>query len=388
MASYPSGKGLVCKTIMPQFDSERRLLGLGLSQVLFFGLVWLSRSSFTYNGPFLLGRLFLSLAPTSFSAVFRAIMGAMSEENIYDYIIIGAGVAGLSSAQYAARGGLKTLVIDISMPGGQALTIPTLENYPGLYPSVSGTQFCVNMKEQAESFGATVIQKTVSSIDKISDIFTVYCGKEKYSSYALLIATGASHRKLGVPGESELEGRGVSYCATCDGPFFKGKKIFVIGGGDSACDEAMFLSKLSDDITLVHRRDTLRAQKAVADRLLANPKVKVIFNSKVKEIKGEGRVQSIELESTVDAAVTEYACDAVFIFAGMHPVTELVEMLPKDEGGYIKTDDEMQTLMSGMYAAGDIRSKPFRQVVTAVSDGAIAAHSAISYVMKIKDEKK
>ena len=315
-------------------------------------------------------------------------MHAMSEETFYDYIIIGAGVAGLSSAQYAARGGLKTLVIDVSMPGGQALTIPTLENYPGLYPSVSGTQFCINMKEQAENFGAVVIQKAVSSIDKISDVFTVYCGKEKYSSYALLIATGASHRKLGGPGEAELEGRGVSYCATCDGPFFRGKKIFVIGGGDSACDEAMFLSTLSDDITLVHRRDTLRAQKAVADRLLANPKVKVIFNSKVKQIKGEGRVQSIELESTVDAAVTEHSCDAVFIFAGMHPVTELVEMLPKDEGGYIKTDDEMQTLMSGMYAAGDIRSKPFRQVVTAVSDGAIAAHSAISYVMKIKDDKK
>ena len=311
----------------------------------------------------------------------------MSDEKIYDYIIIGAGVAGLASAQYAARGGLKTLVIDVSIPGGQALTIPNLENYPGLFPAISGTQFCVNMKSQAESFGAEIIQTEVNSIDKVGNVFRIETRKEKFKSYTVLIATGAHHRKLGVPGENELEGRGVSYCATCDGPFFKKKKIFVIGGGDSACDEAMYLSTLSDDITLVHRRDKLRAQKAVADRLLANPKVKVLFNSKVKEIKGEGRVQSVMIESTVDAAVTEHPCDAVFIFAGMDPVTSLVEMLPKDDAGYIKTDEGMQTMMKGLFAAGDIRSKSFRQVVTAVSDGAIAAHSAGEFLMKLKSEK-
>lgn len=311
-------------------------------------------------------------------------MSDLTNENFYDYIIIGAGAAGLASGQYAARGGLKTLVIDISIPGGQALTIPNLENYPGLFPSISGPQFCQNMKEQAESFGATIIQTEVLSVDKVQNEFKIETRKGKYSSYTVLIATGAHHRKLGVPGETELEGRGVSYCATCDGPFFRNRKIFVIGGGDSACDEAMYLSTLSDDITLVHRRETLRAQKAVADRLLANPKVKVLFNSKVKQIKGEGRVQSIEIESTIDSSVTEHTCDAVFIFAGMEPVTALVEMLAKDEAGYIKTDDTMQTLMPGLYAAGDIRAKSFRQVVTAVSDGAIAAHSAGEYVMKLK----
>lgn len=314
-------------------------------------------------------------------------MSDLSDEKIYDYIIIGGGVAGLSSAQYAARGGLKTLVIDLTMPGGQALTIPNLENYPGLFPSMSGTQFCKNMAEQAKEFGAEIIQAQVTAIDKPGDVFKIEAGKEKYFSYSLLIATGAEHRKLGVKGENELEGRGVSYCATCDGPFFKGRTIFVIGGGDSACDEAMYLSTLSDKITLVHRRDTLRAQKAVADRLLSNPKINVIFNSVVKEIKGEGRVQSIELENTVDGSVTEYSCDAVFIFAGMNPVTELVDMLPKDEGGYIKTGEDMGTLFPGMYAAGDIRSKSFRQVVTAVSDGAIAAHSAGEYVRRIKEKK-
>lgn len=311
-------------------------------------------------------------------------MAENSTEKTYDFIIIGAGVAGLAAAQYAARGGLKTLVLDLSLPGGQALTIPNLENYPGLFPSISGTDFCQNMKEQAESFGAEIVQASVKAIDKVENTFRVETIKEKYLGYTVLIATGAGHRKLNVKGEMELEGRGVSYCATCDGPFFRNRKIFVIGGGDSACDEAMYLSTLSDDITLVHRRDELRAQKAVADRLLANKKVKVLFNSKVKEIKGEGRVQSIEIENVQTGDVTEYPTDAVFIFAGMNPVTELVEMLPKDEAGYIKTDDNMQTLIPGMYAAGDIRSKSFRQVVTAVSDGAIAAHSAGEFVRNMK----
>ena len=305
----------------------------------------------------------------------------LNEKN-YDYIVIGSGVAGLASAQYAARGGLKTLVVDISIPGGQALTIPVLENYPGLFPAVSGIQFCQNMAEQAKSFGAEIIQSEVLSIDKIDATFKIETPKEKFSASSILIATGAEHKKLGVPGEAELEGRGVSYCATCDGPFFRNRKIFVIGGGDSACDEAMYLSTLTDDVTLVHRRDKLRAQKAVADRLLANPKVKVMFNSKVKQIKGDGRVQSVELENVLTSEITECQCDAVFIFAGMNPVTKLVDMLPKDEGGYIKTQEDMSTMIPGLYVAGDIRSKSFRQVVTAVSDGAIAAHSAGEYIMQ------
>ncbi len=310
-----------------------------------------------------------------------------STETKFDYIIIGAGVAGLASAQYAARGGLKTLVIDLSIPGGQALTIPNLENYPGIFPSMSGADFCNRLSQQAESFGATIIQGEVNSIDKIDGEFKVETNKGSFFGISILIATGAEHKKLGVPGEDKLEGRGVSYCATCDGPFFKNRKIFVIGGGDSACDEAMYLSTLTEQVTLVHRRDSLRAQKAVADRLLSNPKVKVIFNSKVKEIKGENRVQSIELENTKDGSISEYECDAVFIFAGMNPVTQLVQMLAQDESGYIKTDDNMQTIIPGLLVAGDIRSKSFRQVVTAVSDGAIAAHSAGEYVRNLKANK-
>lgn len=331
---------------------------------------------------------YYEVSPLWTAPLFFVILDFMTDQNnFYDYIILGAGCAGLASAQYAARSGLKTLVIDTSMPGGQALTIPVLENYPGLYPSVNGIDFCNNMKLQAESFGAKIIQSAVKAIDRVSDTYRIETSDKEFNSYAVCVATGAGHRGLGVKGEKELEGRGVSYCATCDGPFFKNKKIFVIGGGDSACDEAMYLSTLSDKITLVHRRDTLRAQKAVADRLLANPKVNVIFDSIVEEIKGEGRVQNIVLRNVKSGDIQELDCDAVFIFAGMSPNTELVEMLPKDEAGYIKTNEKMETLFPGMYAAGDVRAKTFRQVVTAVSDGAIAAHHAHDFVTKIKEQK-
>lgn len=302
----------------------------------------------------------------------------------YDYIIIGAGVAGLASAQYAARSGLKTLVIDLSIPGGQALQIVNLENYPGLFPAIGGMNFSEAMKNQAESFGAEIIQTTVLSIDKVQNQFIVNTSKEKYICYALCVATGAHHKRLEILGEKEFEGRGVSYCATCDGPFFKQKQIFVIGGGDSACDEAMYLSSLSDKITLVHRRGKLRAQQAVAERVLSNEKITVQFNSVVKEIKGDDKVKSIVLKNTETNEETELPTDAVFIFVGMTPLTELVPMLQKDSEGYIQTNDKMETAMSGVFAAGDVRAKSFRQIVTAVSDGAIAANTAFHYISTVK----
>ena len=306
-------------------------------------------------------------------------------ETFYDYIIIGAGVAGIASAQYAARSGLKTLVIDSSGSGGQALLIVSLENYPGLVPPISGMDFSLNMKKQAEGFGATFVNEKVSSIDKIANKFSIKTNKTIYSCYAVLIATGAEHRALGVPGEKEHEGRGVSYCATCDGPFFKGKNIFVVGGGDSACDEAMYLSTLSDHITLVHRRAKLRATGRVANRVLQNPKITVRFNSDIKEIRGNGKVEYVILRNVETQEETEVPADAVFVFVGMLPKTDLVQMLPKDEAGYIKTNDKMETAIKGFFAAGDVRAKPFRQVVTATADGAIAAHEAFEYIGTVKD---
>ncbi len=307
-------------------------------------------------------------------------------KNEYDCIIIGAGAAGLTAAQYAARSGLSTLLIDISSTGGQVLNIFTLENYPGIYPSISGQQFIANMTRQTESFGAEIVQQQVKAIDKIGEKFLVTTGEGKIASYAVLIATGAAHKNLGIPGEKAFSGRGVSYCATCDGPFFKGKNILVVGGGDSACEEAFYLATLSDHVTLIHRKKSLRAQKAVAQKILKHATIKTEFSTVLKEIKGSDRVTSVVLENLDSGENREIPMDAVFIFAGMEPRTDLVDMLPKDEGGYIITNYKMETLVPGMYAAGDVRAKPFRQIITAASDGAIAAHQMHEYVHNIKSK--
>lgn len=300
-----------------------------------------------------------------------------------DYIIVGAGSAGLASAQYAARAGLRTVVFDPLGPGGQVLQIFDLENYPGVFPAVTGSDFIDTMKKQAESFGARIVQAKIDSIDKIKNTFYVHTEIGEYSSFALLIATGAEHRMLGVPGEKELTGRGVSYCATCDGPFFRNKAVVVVGGGDSACTEALYLASLSPHITLVHRKAQFRAQYAVVEKVKNDKNINVKYNTVVKEIRGNGRVQSVLLEDTETGDETELPADAVFIFVGMKARTELFDTLPKDGAGYIVTNEKMETIVPGLYCAGDVRAKPFRQIVTAVSDGAIAAHEAAEYVKSI-----
>ena len=297
------------------------------------------------------------------------------ENETFDYIIIGAGPAGLSSAQYAARGGLKTLVLEAMGEGGQVAQIADLENYPGVYPAVNGFDFIQVMKEQALAFGAVIKNVQVSSIDKTGNNFVIKTRDTIFTSRALCIATGAVHKNLGVPGEKEFTGRGVSYCATCDGPFFKNKKIVVVGGGDSACSEAVYLSNISKDVKIIHRRDTFRAQKAVVDKMLAAG-VEPVYDTVVKSINGSMKVESVTIANVKTGEQSQLPCDVVFIFAGMAPQTELVEMLKKDAGGYILTDQNMQTSIPGLFAAGDVRAKPFRQIVTAVNDGAIAANAA------------
>ena len=301
------------------------------------------------------------------------------ETQTFDYIIIGAGPAGLSSAQYAARSGLKTIVLEGMGPGGQVAQIFELENYPGVFPAVNGFDFVETLRKQAEAFGAQIKQVQVTSIDKTGKDFVIQTKDTTYSAPALCIATGAVHKNLGVPGEEELKGRGVSYCATCDGPFFRNKKIVVIGGGDSACSEAIYLASLSKDVTIVHRRNEFRAQKALVDKML-KAGVKPIYDSVVKQINGQNKVESITLENVKTGEQTDFECAAVFIFAGMAPQTDLVDMIKKDISGYIMTDENMQTSIPGLYAAGDVRSKPFRQIVTAVSDGAIAANAAKEFI--------
>lgn len=295
------------------------------------------------------------------------------EAEKYDYIIIGAGVAGLASAQYAARGGLNTLVLDVAGSGGQVMQITELDNYPGVFPTLDGPTFIQTMEEQTKAFGAKIEMVQVTAIDKKDNNFIVTSRKKLYQAPYLCLATGAFHKTLGVSGEAEFTGRGVSYCATCDGPFFRNKKIVVVGGGDTACAEATYLSTLTSDLHIIHRRDKFRAQKALVDKMLSK-NVQPIYDTVVKSINGSAKVESVTLENVKTKEETTLPADAVFIFTGIQPQTDLVDMLAKDEGGYIKTDENMETSMPGLFAAGDVRSKPFRQVVTAVNDGAIAAH--------------
>lgn len=302
----------------------------------------------------------------------------------WDIVIIGSGPAGLTAAQYAARADMKTVVLEQLSPGGQALLIDELENYPGFPEKTDGFTFSEAMTRQAQKFGAVIEYTGAASVKKENDRFLIETtSNQTLTAKAVILATGAAHRPLGVPGEEKLSGRGVSYCATCDGPFFKGKKIFVVGGGDTACTDAAYLAHLSDDVTIVHRKDRFRAQKAVADKVLNHPNIRVLFNTEVTEIKGSDKVESVMLFNNKDRTTTEEPADAVFIFVGTVPHTEPVPGLEKDEAGYILTDSSMQTSLPGLFCAGDVRSTPFRQVVVACGEGAVAAHAAEEYIGKL-----
>jgi len=318
-----------------------------------------------------------------------------------DLIIIGAGPAGLTAAQYGARANLSVIVLEQLAPGGQVLLIDTLENYPGIAPGKTGFEFCEDLHRQAESFGAKFLMEEVQTLDKEGEAFTVSLGNgQMLSSPAVILATGAKHRTLDVPGEKEFSGHGVSYCATCDGPFFKGKKIFVVGGGDAACDEAQYLSRLTNEVILIHRREKFRAQKALAERVLQNSNILVRFNTEIKEIKGKpemgGKVTSVTLaktgadsEGAAEAMLTEESADAVFVFVGSVPQTSFIAdglKVELDDAGYILTDGRMASSVPGLFAAGDVRASPFRQIVTAAGDGAIAAHYASAYIDKLKGD--
>jgi thioredoxin reductase (NADPH) len=316
-----------------------------------------------------------------------------------DLLIIGAGPAGLTAAQYGARANLKVLVIEQLAPGGQALLIDALENYPGNVERKdaqgnvfagprSGFEFAQDLRSQAEVFGAAFLGESVTELQKEGDLFTaILADGGKETAPAVIVATGASHRKLGIPGENELSGRGVSYCATCDGAFFKNKKIFAVGGGDAACDAAQYLSRLSSQVVLVHRRGRFRAQKVLAERVLHNQHIEVRFNTVIKEIKGEQKLSSVALEH--EGSVYEEAADAVFIFAGTVPqsslVTEGSARAELDEAGYIITNQQMAASVPGLFAAGDVRSGTFRQVVVAAGEGAAAAHNAAEYIDRLRD---
>ncbi len=306
-----------------------------------------------------------------------------------DLIIIGGGGAGLSAAQYGARGNLRTLVVEEIASGGQALLINDLENYPGFPEPISGFDFTQKMEEQARKFGAAFQAATVTAIRRDNTHFVVETDRGPLTSWAVILATGAVHKSLGVPGEAELAGHGVSYCATCDGPFFKGKRMLVVGGGDAACDEAMYLSHLASGILMIHRRDRFRAQKSLAARVLANPKIEVRFNTELRRIEGAPAVSKVTLVDNVKNCEHDEPVSAVFVFIGSDPKNALVKDLgvKLDDVGYVVTNQRMETGVPGLYAVGDVRDSPFRQLVVAAGEGAVAAHAAGQYIDELKGEQ-
>ncbi|CDF58672.1 thioredoxin-disulfide reductase [Thermobrachium celere] len=301
--------------------------------------------------------------------------------HVYDIVIIGGGPAGLSAGLYGSRSKLDVLVIEKEKFGGQAATTAELENYPGSIENCTGPALTERMKKQAEEFGTTFVKDEIVDVDFTGDIKIVKGRKEEYHARTVIIATGAEYRMAGFKNERELRGRGVSYCATCDADFFEGLDVAVIGGGDSAITEALHLTKYAESVTIIHRRDTLRAAKSLQEKAFNHPKIKFIWDTVVEEAKGDEILESLVLRNVKTGEVSELAVNGVFVFVGLDPKSEIfrgkVEM---DEKGYIITDRSMRTNVEGVFAAGDVTQKTLRQVITAAADGAVAAIAAEEYI--------
>ena len=305
---------------------------------------------------------------------------------LYDVVIIGGGPAGLSAALYAGRARLSTLMIEKAKEGGQIIQTAEIENYPGSMEEESGPTLIDRMSAQVKRFGAERVIDTIEELDLKGSVKTVTGKNGTYRAKTVIIATGASPVLIGCPGEKELTSKGVSYCATCDGAFFEDFEVFVVGGGDSAVEEAMYLTKFARKVTIIHRRDQLRAAKSIQEKAFANPKIDFMWNSVVKELKGEGLLESMVVENVKTGEQREIFADeedgtfGVFVFVGFKPASQIFEDKVAMEKGYIVTDADMRTNVAGVYAAGDIRKKSLRQVVTAAADGAIAAVQAGKYI--------
>ena len=312
--------------------------------------------------------------------------GAMSRPEVEKVIIVGSGPAGWSAAIYAARADLQPLLITGNELGGQVAITTEVENYPGFPEGLTGPELVEKMRAQAEKFGAAVEIDYVTEIDVNGPPFGVAtAGGKSYRSQALIIATGASPRKLGVPGEEQLTGHGVSYCATCDGFFFRGKEIVVVGGGDSALEEGLFLTKFATRVRVVHRRDQLRAGAVLKHRAESNPKIGFIWNSVVTRIDGENKVESVTLRNVVSGEVKELPTDGVFVYVGHLPNNQLFSgNLAMDEQGYVITDKLMRTSVPGIFAAGEIQDPRYRQVATSAGQGVQAALEAQKYLADLE----
>ncbi|WP_163579050.1 thioredoxin-disulfide reductase [Gracilibacillus saliphilus] len=310
----------------------------------------------------------------------------MTGERIYDVIIAGAGPAGMTAAVYTSRANLDTLMLERGIPGGQMANTEDVENYPG-YDHILGPDLSNKMFDHAKKFGAEYAYGDIKEVIDHGDYKTVVAGSKEYKTKAVIITTGAQYKKLGIPGEEELGGRGVSYCAVCDGAFFKEKELIVVGGGDSAVEEGVYLTRFASKVTIVHRREELRAQKILQDRAFNNDKIDFIWDTIVKSInEKDGKVGSVTLFNKKTGEEYEHKTDGTFIYIGMVPLSEPFKSLGiTNEEGYIPTNENMETTVPGVFAAGDIREKDLRQIVTATGDGSIAAQAAQAYIENLEE---
>ena len=300
---------------------------------------------------------------------------------MYDTIIIGAGPAGMTAALYAARSNLKVALLERGIPGGQMNNTADIENYPG-YANISGPELAEKMFEPLENLGVEHLFGLVEKIEDRGNFKEIITEDERFETKTVIIASGANHRHLGVPGEEDYNSRGVSYCAVCDGAFFRDEDLLVVGGGDSAVEEAIFLTRFAKSVTIVHRRDELRAQKVLQDRAFANEKIRFVWDSVVESIHGDGRkVTGVTFKNVKTGEVSQAEFGGIFIYVGLDPVSEFAADLGiADEAGWILTDHQMKTSVAGIYAVGDVRQKDLRQITTAVGDGAIASQEAYKYL--------
>ncbi|MCD6134945.1 MAG: thioredoxin-disulfide reductase [Candidatus Omnitrophica bacterium] len=307
-------------------------------------------------------------------------------EGIYDLAVIGAGPAGLTAAIYAARARLKTVVLESFALVSQVSLTEEIENYPGFVEGIKGFELLQNFKRQAERFGAEFVLQEAVAIEKREKIWIIRTSPPgSVKSLAVIVATGASAKKLGIKGEDKFRGKGVSYCATCDGAFFRNKVVCVIGGGDTAVEEALFLTRFASKVKLIHRRQQLRAAKILQERVFSHFQVELVLNSLPQEIVGEGKVSGVKVLNKETRKENIIECEGVFIFVGNVPNTDFVKsLLGCDEGGYIEVDAGMKTSQEGIFACGDCCSKFLRQVVTACGDGAVAAFSVQKYLEDLK----
>ncbi|MBW2245746.1 MAG: thioredoxin-disulfide reductase [Deltaproteobacteria bacterium] len=303
----------------------------------------------------------------------------------YELVIIGGGPAGLTAGLYAARGGLNVILIEKIVPGGQIIITDWIENYPGFPEGLSGPDLVQRMTEQVKRFDLSIESNEVISVDFSEPVKKITLNDRTLTTHAIIIATGASPKKLGVPGEETFYGKGISSCATCDGPFFKEGIVAAVGGGDTAVQESLFLTKFAKKVYLIHRRDKLRAAAILQKRALANEKIEMIWDSVLTDISGLTHVENITVKNVKTGDKTQFSVDGCFIWVGTIPNAQFLgDSVKLDEYGFIIADLNMETSVPGVFAAGDVRNTPLRQVVTAVGDGAIAAISAENYIENIK----